>query len=54
MNLTEFKKLYEQNIYSNIDMKLNLYQRFYLACLMKDKKVFNYIDIIDKFNTRFK
>ena len=35
-------------------MNLNLYQRYYVTCLIKDKQVINYIDIVDKFNTKFK
>lgn len=35
-------------------MSQRLYQRYYVTCLIKEKKLLNYIDIIDKFKTRFK
>ena len=53
IDFEQFKKLYINNNYDNIDMNIKLYQKFYVQCLLLDNKVYNYTDCIFIFNQKF-
>ena len=38
----DFREMYYKDEYTNIDLNLYVYQRFYIKCLFDENKIINY------------
>lgn len=48
-----FKEMYYNNNFSNINFNLSLMQKYFIQCLIENNKVINFIDSKYQFNKRF-
>ena len=53
IDINIFTKLFNNNIFKNINMELYLYQKYYIECLFKNNKVNNYTECIQIFKEQF-
>lgn len=54
IDFDSFYENYKKNNLEHLDVKLRLYQKYYIKCLFLDNKIHNYTDAIEQLSFRFK